>query len=333
MVIDSTYKTKEAYRFSIAPMLDYTDRHFRVLIRQISRRSLVYSEMIVAKALQYEQGRKLLDFNEIEHPIALQVGGDDPKVLEEAASLAEIWGYDEINLNVGCPSARVQSGNFGACLMSNPSQVAKCIEAMKRKTKIPITIKHRTGIDNFDSYQFLIDFIDQISEAGAERFIIHARKAWLKGLNPRENRTIPPLEYDKVAKLKKDRPGIKIELNGGLKTPEECLKALKTFNGAMVGRAAYENPLLWKKMDQLIYGENPANPKASDVIQGLIPYTQNHLNNNGKLWDIGKHLLNLVKGIPGAKKWRNELSVKAQSSKADITIFETAAKHLIEAGF
>ncbi len=332
MGIDSTYTNAKAYRFSIAPMLDCTDRHFRVLIRQITRRALVYTEMIVARALQYNQGRKLLDFDEIEHPISLQVGGDDPKILSEAAYLAEQWGYGEINLNLGCPSPRVQSGNFGACLMSNPSQVAKCIEKMKSATKIPITVKHRTGIDNYDSFELLIDFVDQIAAAGADRFIIHARKAFLNGLNPKENRTVPPLEYPKVEKLKKYRPELKIELNGGLNTPIECINALKIFDGAMVGRAAYEHPLLWKEMDSLIYGEKPNAIKSSEVIKKIIPYTQKHLQNNGRLWDVGKHLLKLVVEVPGAKIWRRELSLKAQSPKADISVLEQAAKQLENTG-
>ncbi len=327
-----TSEIENAYRFSIAPMLDCTDSHFRVLMRQISKRALLYTEMIVAKALEHEQGRKLLRFQEIEHPIALQVGGDDPNVLSAAACLAEDWGFDEINLNVGCPSPRVQSGNFGACLMSQKKEVAKCVEAMKKKVKIPVTIKHRTGIDDYDSYEFLTEFVDEIASAGADRFIIHARKAWLKGLNPKQNRTIPPLEYSKVAKLKQERNHLKIEFNGGINTPDECIKALKSFDGVMVGRAAYAHPLLWQTMDAKIFNENHKAITASKVIKGIIPYAENHLNNNGRLWDIGKHILQLVEGVPGARAWRREVSLKAQSSKADISVLEAAAKQLEERG-
>ena len=327
-----TNKVETAYRFSIAPMLDCTDSHFRVLMRQISKRALLYTEMIVAKALEHEQGRKLLNYHEIEHPLALQVGGDDPKVLSKAACLAEEWGFDEINLNLGCPSPRVQSGNFGACLMSQKKEVAKCIEAMKSKVKIPVTIKHRTGIDNYDSYEFLTEFVDEIASAGADRFIIHARKAWLKGLNPKQNRTIPPLEYSKVEKLKLQRSHLKIEINGGINTPQECIKALKIFDGVMVGRAAYSHPLLWQTMDEQIFHEKPCSISASKVIKGVIPYAENHLQNNGRLWDIGKHILQLVEGVPGARTWRRELSLNAQSSKADISILEKAAKQLEEGG-
>ncbi|ABX07945.1 tRNA dihydrouridine(20/20a) synthase DusA [Prochlorococcus marinus] len=332
MVATYTPRITNAYRFSIAPMLDCTDRHFRVIFRQVSRRSLLYTEMIVAKALQHQKGRRLLDFDEIEHPISLQVGGDNPKELADAAKLAEDWGYDEINLNLGCPSPRVQSGNFGACLMATPNQVAKCIEAMKNATQIPVTIKHRTGIDNFDSEEFLFSFVDQIAKAGADRFAIHARKAWLEGLNPKQNRTIPPLEYLKVKKLKLKRPELKIEFNGGLHTPEECVKTLKIFDGAMVGRSAYSNPMLWQEMDSLIYGEDYFPVKASQVIQNLIPYAQKHLDNEGRLWDISKHLLQLVQAVPGARAWRHNLSTKAQKSSAKLIILEKAAQQLEEVG-
>ncbi len=332
MVAQSNKNIKEESLFSIAPMLDCTDRHFRVLMRQISRKALVYTEMIVAKALQHKNHKKLLDFDEIEHPIALQVGGDDPKVLSEAAQIAESWGYDEINLNLGCPSPRVQSGNFGACLMACPNQVAKCIEAMKKSTNLPVTIKHRTGIDNFDSYELLLSFVDQIAAAGAERFSIHARKALLHGLNPKQNRCIPPLEYEKVAKIKQCRPELTIEINGGLKTQDECINALQIFDGVMVGRAIYSNPLIWKQIDEIFYGEKPRNIKASIILKDLIPYAQKHLERNGRLWDICRHTLNLVQGVKGARKWRNELSTKAQKPKADLNVLEKAARQLEDAG-
>ena len=250
MACEKSALINQAYRFSIAPMMDCTDRHFRVLMRQISQRSLLYTEMVVAKALHHSSNRKkLLDFDDIEHPISLQVGGDDPNLLADAARMAADWGYDEINLNVGCPSPRVKAGNFGACLMAQPKQVAKCIEAMSNASLLPVTIKHRIGIDDLDSDLFLTKFVDSIAEAGAKRFAIHARKALLKGLNPKENRSIPPLQYDKVKHLKIKRPDLIIELNGGLLTPHDCLNALKIFDGAMVGRAAYSHPLIWKNID------------------------------------------------------------------------------------
>ena len=217
-----------AWRFSVAPMLDCTDRHFRMLMRQISKQSLLYSEMVVAQALHHSKRReRLLDFDAEEHPLALQVGGDDPALLADATRMAADWGYDEINLNVGCPSPRVQAGNFGACLMAEPQTVARCVEAMVAASSLPVTVKHRVGIDDLDSDDLLRQFVDQVAEAGALRFSVHARKAWLEGLDPKQNRTIPALQHDRVIALKASRPDLTIELNGGLDTPEDCLNALK----------------------------------------------------------------------------------------------------------
>ncbi len=333
MVSESSPLKNESYRFSVAPMLDCTDRHFRVLMRQISRHALLYTEMIVAKALKHSKKiNRILDFDEIEHPISLQIGGDDPILLAEAARLAEAWGYDEVNLNVGCPSPRVTSGNFGACLMAEPDQVAKCIEAMTNAIKLPVTIKHRIGIDDLDSDFLLQSFVDCVSQAGAKRFAIHARKAWLSGLNPKENRTIPPLQHERVINLKKQRPELIIELNGGLNTPNDCLIALKHCDGAMVGRAAYSHPLRWKKIDELIYKEEPRQIIASSVIRGLMPHAEKHLANNGRLWDICRHLIQVVENVPGARNWRRNLSIKAQKRTADLNVLEEAAQHLEQIG-
>ena len=322
-----------AYRFSVAPMLDCTDSHFRVLMRQISRRALLYTEMVVANALHHTNHKdRLLNFEPIENPIALQIGGDNPKLLAEAAKLAEEWGYDEINLNVGCPSQRVQAGSFGACLMASPDKVARCVEAMSTSTQLPVTVKHRIGIDNLDSDELLKNFVDQVASAGAKRFVVHARKAWLKGLNPKQNRTVPPLQYERVAKLKEQSPQLTIELNGGIETTTDCLNALKTFDGVMVGRAAYSHPLRWNKIDEIIYGEESRFINASGVIRALIPHAQNHLNKDGKLWDICKHILQLVEGVPGARSWRRDLGLNAQKSTAEINILETAAQQLEDVG-
>ena len=333
MVAKSSRLINQAYRFSVAPMLDCTDSHFRVLMRQISRRALLYTEMVVANALHHTDRKdRLLNFEAIENPIALQIGGDNPKLLSEAAKLAEEWGYDEINLNVGCPSQRVQAGSFGACLMASPDKVARCVEAMSESTQLPVTVKHRIGIDNLDSDELLKNFVDQVASAGAKRFVVHARKAWLKGLNPKQNRTIPPLQYERVAKLKEQSPQLTIELNGGIETTTDCLKALKTFDGVMVGRAAYAHPLRWNKIDEIIYGEESRFINASGVIRALIPHAQNHLNKDGKLWDICKHILQLVEGVPGARSWRRELGLNAQKSTAEINILETAAQQLEDVG-
>ena len=333
MTEQSSPHINKAYRFSIAPMLDCTDTHFRVLMRHITRKALLYTEMIVARAL-YENKRpeKILKFDKSEHPIALQIGGDDPKILSKAAQIGHDWGYDEINLNIGCPSARVKSGNFGACLMADPDKVARCIEAIKEATPLDVTIKHRTGIDHLDNQEFLTNFVDRIASAGAKRFAIHARKAWLDGLNPKQNRTIPPLQYERVALLKASRPSLTIELNGGLNTLEDCQRALKIFDGAMVGRAAYENPLKWQLIDEKIYGEKASLITASKIIREMIPYAEKHLNTNGRLWDICRHMLHLVKGVPGSKNWRKDLGTQGQKRNADSRVLEKAARQLEEAG-
>ncbi len=334
-MISKSLKTNEiaSYRLSIAPMMDCTDRHFRVLMRQITKKSLLYTEMIVAQALHYNNNRsKLLDFDEIEHPIAIQLGGDNPNLLAEAAQIAEDWGYDEINLNIGCPSPKVKSGNFGACLMGKPKIVANCIEEMKKSCNIPITVKHRLGIDNLDNDDYLTKFVDSCSIAGAERFIVHARKAWLNGLNPKENRTIPPLQYERVKKLKDIRPRLIIELNGGINTVNDCIKTLKTFDGAMVGRAAYSHPFMWRKIDSIIYGQKDKCISRSKIIKKIIPFAQKHLENDGRLWNISKHIINLIENIPNAKTFRQELSKKCQNKKADISILEKIAQQLEDAG-
>ncbi len=334
-MIPNSLKTNEIanYTLSVAPMMDCTDRHFRILMRQVTKKSLLYTEMIVAQALHYSKNRnKLLDFDEIENPISIQLGGDNPNLLAEAAQMAEDWGYDEINLNIGCPSPRVKSGNFGACLMGKPKVVANCIEKMKKSCNIPITVKHRLGIDNHDSDDYLMEFVDTCSLAGADRFIIHARKAWLNGLNPKENRTIPPLQYERVKKLKNNRPELIIELNGGINTINDSIEALKVFDGAMVGRAAYSHPFLWTKIDSLIFGQKEKYLSRSKIIKKLIPFAQKHLENNGRLWNMSKHIINLIENIPNAKILRQELSEKSQNSKADISILNKIAQRLEDAG-
>ena len=333
MIAPFTPQVDGAYRFSVAPMLDCTDRHFRVLMRQISRRALLYTEMLVAQALHHSNRLDhLLDFDIIEHPLSLQVGGDDPKMLAEAARLADAWGYDEINLNVGCPSSRAKAGNFGACLMAKPDQVARCVEAMAMASPLPVTVKHRLGIDDFDSDALLMTFVDRVSLAGATRFTVHARKAWLEGLDPKQNRTIPPLQHQRVTHLKQQRPQLTIEINGGLEHPADCLTALQTCDGAMVGRAAYAHPLRWKSMDELVYGEQPRSINASQVIRGLLPHAENHMSRGGRLWDLCRHLLQLVEGVPGAKSWRRDLGINAQKADANLKVLQKAAQQLEDAG-
>ena len=307
------------HKISVAPMMDCTDKHFRMIIRKISSKALLYTEMIVAQSLIYtEKKEQFLDFNSEEHPLSIQFGGDNPKILEEAAKMAQDWGYDEINFNVGCPSPRVCSGNFGASLMKDPSKVAKCIESLKNNCSIPVTIKHRIGVDDDDSFDKLNSFVKEVANAGADRFTVHARKAILKGLNPKQNRTIPPLKYDIVQKLKKNNPDLLIEINGGFTNIDQCIKALSDLDGVMIGRSVYKYPLRWSEIDQKIYEQNTTSKKASEIIISLVPYIENHLKDGGKTWDVCKHLINLVEGIPNAKIWRNEIS--ARSIKQELSI-------------
>ena len=307
------------HKISVAPMMDCTDKHFRMMMRKISSKALLYTEMIVAQSLIYtEKKEKFLDFNSEEHPLSIQFGGDNPKILKEAAKMAQDWGYDEINFNVGCPSPRVCSGNFGASLMKEPTKVAKCIESLKNNCNLPVTIKHRIGVDEEDSFDKLNSFVKEVANAGADRFTVHARKAILKGLNPKQNRTIPPLKYDVVQKLKKINPKLLIEVNGGFTNIDQCVKALKCFDGVMVGRSAYKHPLIWSEIDQRIYGEKKKSQKLSEIIFSLIPYIENHLRYGGATWDICKHLINLVENMPKAKIWRNLISTR--SIKKELSI-------------
>ena len=329
-----TNSIRNIHKLSIAPMMDCTDKHFRMIMRKISNKALLYTEMIVAQSLLYtDKKEKFLDFNDEEHPISIQFGGDNPKILKEAARMAEDWGYDEINFNVGCPSPRVCSGNFGASLMKDPPKVAECIESLKNNCSLPITIKHRIGVDEDDSFEHLNNFVKYIANAGADRFIVHARKAILKGLNPKQNRTIPPLKYDVVKKLKKLNPKLLIEINGGFSNIDESLDALNDFDGVMIGRSIYKHPLRWSEIDQKLYGVNMTPKTASNVIHSLIPYIEKHLTNGGKSWDICKHLINLVEGIPNAKVWRNQISTKSIKNELDIEYLLNLTSRLEEMGY
>jgi tRNA-dihydrouridine synthase A len=331
-----------SYRFSVAPMLDYTDRHFRVLMRQITRHSLLYTEMVVAQALHHARrqpgagqpgGRleRLIGFDPRERPLALQVGGDDPALLADAARLASDWGYDEINLNVGCPSEKVQKGRFGACLMAEPDQVARCVAAMAAASSLPVTVKHRIGIDDRDSYAELLAFVDTVASAGCQRFAVHARKAWLEGLDPKQNRTIPPLRYDLVHRLKAERPQLTLELNGGLQTLDDCLDQLERVDGVMVGRAVYDHPLRWGAVDRVIHSDHAATcdpdhrAMAAQVVRGLLPYADRWLGRGERLWPIARHLVKLVEGVPGARYWRQQLTLAAGNRQAGVQVLEAAA--------
>ena len=303
-------------------------------MRKISSKALLYTEMIVAQSLIHTENKeKFLNFNSEEHPLSIQFGGDNPQILKEAAKMAQDWGYDEINFNVGCPSPRVCSGNFGAFLMKEPAKVAKCIESLKNNCTLPVTIKHRIGVDQEDSFDKLNSFVKEVANAGADRFTVHARKAILKGLNPKQNRTIPPLKYDVVQKLKKINPELLIEINGGFTNIDQCIKALNDFDGVMIGRSAYKHPLKWARIDQEIYKENNKTKSASEIIFSLIPYIENHLKNEGRTWDICKHLINLVENIPKAKVWRNKITMKSIKKELSIDYLIKMTSKLEEMGF
>ena len=297
-----------AHRFCVAPMMEWTDRHCRYFLRLLSRRALLYTEMVTSAAIVHGDRARLLDFDAAEHPVALQLGGSDPRELAESARIGAQWGYDEINLNVGCPSDRVQSGRFGACLMAEPQLVAECVAAMRAAVRVPVTVKCRIGIDNRDSWEELREFVRLVSEAGSRTVIVHARKAWLSGLSPRENREIPPLDYARVQRLKADRPELTVVLNGGLREHQEIETAVATLDGVMLGRAAYHEPYLLAFWQRLLFGGPDPLPSRAEVLARMRGYIEAHLAAGGELRHIGRHLLGLYQGAPGARAFRRTLS-------------------------
>ncbi|MFP1892355.1 tRNA dihydrouridine(20/20a) synthase DusA [Lonsdalea quercina] len=310
-------------RFSVAPMLDWTDRHCRYFHRLLSRQALLYTEMVTTGAIIHGKG-DYLAYSEEEHPVALQLGGSDPAALAQCAKLAEARGYDEINLNVGCPSDRVQNGRFGACLMADAALVADCVKAMRDVVSIPVTVKTRIGIDEQDSYPFLCDFIDKVAtRGGCDNFIVHARKAWLSGLSPKENREIPPLDYPRVYQLKQDFPALTLALNGGIKTLAEAREHLTHLDGVMVGREAYQNPGLLAQVDRELFGADRA-PDPFSVVESLYPYIERELSQGAYLGHITRHILGLFQGVPGARRWRRYLSENAHRPGADVSVVEKA---------
>ncbi|WP_282110183.1 tRNA dihydrouridine(20/20a) synthase DusA [Shewanella algicola] len=322
--IDTSIDTLDR-TFSIAPMLDWTDRHYRYFARLMSAKALLYTEMVTTGAILHGKG-DYLAYNTEEHPLALQLGGSNPVDLAACTKLAAERGYDEVNLNVGCPSDRVQNGRFGACLMAEPELVAQCVDAMKQVTDIPITVKTRIGIDEQDSYQFLTDFIETVNAKGCTAFTIHARKAWLQGLSPKENREIPPLDYDRVYQLKRDYPQLNISINGGIKTLEEAKVHLAQLDGVMVGREAYQNPYILAQVDQQLCGiDNPIITREQ-VIEQMLPYIEAHLAKGGRLNHITRHIIGLFQGLPGSRGWRRHLSENAHKPNADINVVLKAAE-------
>ncbi|MEI7254516.1 tRNA dihydrouridine(20/20a) synthase DusA [Dickeya dadantii] len=311
-------------RFSVAPMLDWTDRHCRYFHRLLSHNALLYTEMVTTGAILHGKG-DYLAYSDEEHPLALQLGGSDPAALAQCAVLAEQRGYDEINLNVGCPSDRVQNGRFGACLMAEAQLVADCVTAMRERVDIPVTVKTRIGIDDQDSYAFLCDFIRTVSEqGGCDTFIVHARKAWLSGLSPKENREIPPLDYPRVYQLKRDFPSLTLAINGGVKTLAEARQHLQHVDGVMVGREAYQNPGMLAQVDRELFGADSAAPDQADVVRAMYPYIERELSAGASLGHITRHMLGLFQGLPGARQWRRYLSENAHKPGADAAVVERA---------
>ena len=313
-------KPLKSLRFSIAPMMDWTDRHCRMFHRILTRRALLYTEMVTTGALIHGPRDRLLAFSPPEHPVALQLGGSDPADLATCARMAEERGYDEVNLNCGCPSDRVQNGRFGACLMAEPALVADCIAAMKAAVKIPVTVKCRIGIDEQDPEQSLRSFIDTVAAEGPEVFIVHARKAWLKGLSPKENRDIPPLDYDLVRRVKAERPELTIVLNGGVRSLEEASDHLAWADGVMMGRAAYEHPWMLARADSTLFSANDPVATPEEAIRLFQPYVETELAAGTPLAAMTRHILGLFAGRPGARLFRRHLSENAHKRGSGIDV-------------
>ncbi|WP_313407128.1 tRNA dihydrouridine(20/20a) synthase DusA [Stutzerimonas kunmingensis] len=311
-------------KFSVAPMMDWTDRRFRYFARQLSQHTLLYTEMVTTGALLHGDASRFLGHDECEHPLALQLGGSVPSDLAACAKLAEAAGYDEVNLNVGCPSDRVQNNMIGACLMGHPQLVADCVKAMRDAVDIEVTVKHRIGINGRDSYAELCDFVGQVRDAGCRSFTVHARIAILEGLSPKQNREVPPLRYDIAAHLKKDFPDLEIILNGGIKTLDECRAHLETFDGVMLGREAYHNPYLLARVDRELFGSEAPVISRAQALRNMRPYIERHLSDGGAMHHITRHVLGLGQGFPGARRFRQLLSVDIHKTSNPLALLDQA---------
>ncbi|MGR9051059.1 MAG: tRNA dihydrouridine(20/20a) synthase DusA [Gammaproteobacteria bacterium] len=309
--------TDSSHRFCIAPMLDWTDRHCRYFHRLISHHAFLYTEMLTTGALIHGDREGFLAFDPCEKPVALQLGGSNPSDLAVCAEMAEDYGYDEVNLNVGCPSDRVQNGRFGACLMAEPDLVADCVKAMTRAISVPVTVKCRIGIDERDSYEELSDFIERVADSGCRTFVVHARKAWLSGLSPKQNREIPPLRYDTVVRLKQDFPHLEIILNGGIVSIEQAIELNNVVDGIMVGREAYHNPFFMAAVDAEIFNDRHPVPTRQDIVTAMLPYIREQMALGVRLHSITRHMLGLFHGVNGAGNWRRYLSENVHRSDAD----------------
>ncbi len=309
----------------MAPMMDWTTRDYRAFARTLTRHALLYTEMVTTGAILHGSPReRFLGFDEVEHPLALQLGGSDAFELAECAAIAEAWGYDEVNLNVGCPSDRVQNNLIGACLMGHPQKVAAAVKAMREAVSIPVTVKCRIGIDDQDEDADLSRFIDIVADAGCDTFIVHARKAWLEGLSPKENRDVPPLNYPRVHRLKASRPDLHIGINGGLKTLDACREQLASVDSVMIGREAYQNPWMLAGVDEALYGEPGPAPSRHAAARALRPYIARRLDQGARLNHLTRHLLGLFQGQPGGRKFRRHLSENAHLGGASLAVFDDA---------
>jgi tRNA-dihydrouridine synthase A len=316
---------------SIAPMMDRTDRHYRYFMRQITAHTLLYTEMVTSQAIRYGNLDKLLGFSLEENPLVLQVGGDDPQLLAHCAQVAAEFGYSEINLNVGCPSDRVQSGNFGACLMAEPARVAECVAAMMAASPLPVSVKHRIGIDDLDRYEDMANFVKVVSATGVQQFSVHARKAWLQGLSPKDNRTVPPLRYSDVHRLKQDFPHLQIEINGGFTTLAQVKVQLNAVDAVMIGRAAYDNPYLFAQADAAFFGAKDLPKTRQQVVEAMLPYIAQQVGQGVRLHSITRHMLHLFHGQPGSRIWKRVITERASEPRADAQVVADALGQVKEA--
>ena len=320
-------------RFCIAPMMDYTDRHNRFFLRLFSKHILLYTEMITAAAIIHGDRNRLLGHDQAEHPLAVQLGGSDPEMLYAAAKICAEFGYDEVNLNCGCPSDRVQSGSFGACLMADPVLVAECVSALRSASHLPVTVKHRTGIDDQQDYEVFLEFARTQIDAGVDALIVHARNAWLQGLSPKQNREIPPLKYDWVYRLKHDFPQTQIIINGGIKTLDSALEHLSRVDGVMLGREPCQNPFMLQAVNRRIFNlEQQELPTRVSILRRLYPYLENQLNQGVPLSRMIRHLVGLYRGAPGARHWRRYLTEHGNNRSATMDVFYQAEKLIAESG-
>ena len=330
MELPRSETTLTSHRFCTAPMMDWSDRHCRFFWRLLSRRARLYTEMVTTGALIHGDRQRFLAFDAREQPLALQLGGSDPRDLAQCARWAEDAGYQEVNLNCGCPSDRVQNGAFGACLMGDPERVRDCVAAMRDACTLPVTVKHRIGIDNMESYEEFINFVATVADGGCDTFIVHARKAWLQGLSPKENREVPPLNYPWVYRLKKDLSALTVVINGGIESLEECETHLEHVDGVMLGRAAYHNPWLLAAVDERLFGDPPRYLSREDVVAALIPYIEQQAHSQVRLNQITRHILGLYQQVPGARRFRRVLSEQAHRDGAGADVLLSALAEITQ---